>query len=258
MLMNKNAIRLSILAVAVMACSLNMQAGSLAILCSEGGDATCAGEVAAMQATGKFSSVTGIDTTLSTPTLSSISGYGSILAETNLIPSDATGLGNVLASYYSLGGKHLTVATYAFSNPWAIGGTLATGGYSALTNLGINGDVSGILVATVPNDPIFAGIDLNTLTYFHNLNFAHPGLASGATLLATDGSGVDMIARSSLGVIDFNLYPGATDVSGNNAEFYDLLANTLGGTSTPEPGTLVMFGSGMVGLAGLLRRKLRV
>jgi hypothetical protein len=256
MLMNKNAIRLSILAVAVMAFSLNMQAGSLAILCSEAGDTTCAGAVAAMQATGRFSSVTGIDTTSSTPTLGSISGYDSILAGTDYIPFDSTGLGNVLADYYNLGGKHLTVATYALSNPWAIGGTLATGGYSALTNLGINADVSGILVATVPNDPIFAGINLNTLTYFHNLNFAHPGLAPGATLLATDGSGVDMIARSSLGVIDVNLYPG--NKGGNNAEFYDLLANTLGGTSTPEPGTLVMFGSGLVGLAGLLRRKLKV
>jgi hypothetical protein len=28
------------------------------------------------------------------------------------------------------------------------------------------------------------------------------------------------------------------------------------GPSTPEPGTLVMFGSGILGLAGLLRRKL--
>ncbi len=33
---------------------------------------------------------------------------------------------------------------------------------------------------------------------------------------------------------------------------------TYNGTATPEPGTLVMFGSGIVGLAGLLRRKINL
>ena len=35
-----------------------------------------------------------------------------------------------------------------------------------------------------------------------------------------------------------------------------VLVTDLG--STPEPGTLVMLGSGLVGLAGVLRRKLKV
>ena len=30
------------------------------------------------------------------------------------------------------------------------------------------------------------------------------------------------------------------------------------GTSTPEPGTLIMFGSGIIGLAGVLRRKINL
>jgi len=242
--MNNSMVRVATLAVAMMGSCLSMQAGSLAILCSEGGDPTCSGAVSAMQATGRFSSVTGIDTTGSTPTLADLAGFNAILAETDFAPSDPAALGNVLASYYALGGKELTVATYAFSAPWEIDGTVMTGGYSALTNVGTNGSVSGNLVATVPGDPIFDGVDLSTVTYFNNPNFAHPGLAPGAILLATDGSGVNMIARSPLGVIDVNLYPG--DTGDNNAEFFGLLANTL--TSTPEPSALTLMGAGLAAL----------
>ena len=32
----------------------------------------------------------------------------------------------------------------------------------------------------------------------------------------------------------------------------------MGATPTPEPGTLVMFGSGILGLAGVLRRKINL
>ena len=119
------------------------------------------------------------------------------------------------------------MATYAFSNLWAIGGAITTGADAGLTNSASNTTPRGNLVATVPGDPIFNGINLSTLTYFTNSNFANPGLAPGATLLATDGGGVDMIARSANGVIDVNLYPGFNNVTGNNAELYALLANTL-------------------------------
>ena len=42
---------------------------------------------------------------------------------------------------------------------------------------------------------------------------------------------------------------------GNNVNYVDpLVSGSFNGT-TPEPGTLAMFGSGVIGLAGLLRRK---
>ncbi len=37
----------------------------------------------------------------------------------------------------------------------------------------------------------------------------------------------------------------------------DVSVSSSGGGSTPEPGTFVLFGSGLVGIAGLVRRKLR-
>jgi hypothetical protein len=50
-------------------------------------------------------------------------------------------------------------------------------------------DVSGNLNAVVSGDPIFTGVDLSSLTYFHNSQFADLELDVGATLLADDGAG---------------------------------------------------------------------
>jgi len=235
-------------------------AGALALLCAENNSPGCFGAQANLQATNKFTSVDAFDVTTSTPALSTISGYGAVLAWTDNVPADPTGLGNLLASYYNLGGKHLVVSTYGFSNPWAISGTVMTGSFAALTNLGTNGTVSGSLVAVVPSDPIFTGTTLSSVTYFENLNYAHPGLAPGATLLATDGAGVNMIARSANGVIDFNVYPGSE--SATNAAFYNLLATALtsGGSvvSVPAltPVAVVLLIAGILLLAAFqLRRR---
>ena len=226
---------------------------AVVLLCSEGGSPDCQGAQEGLVATAVFTSVDVLDTTSGTPTLSQISGYGAVMAETDNTPSNGTALGNLLAAYYALGGKHLTICTYGFSNPWEIGGNVMTGADAALTNVGSNGTVSGNIVATVPGDPIFTGVNLATVTFSNNDNYAHPGLASGATLLATDGAGVDMIARSSGGVINFNAWPAS---EGASASFYQLLANMLtngapssGTPTTPAPPTWVLMGAGFLGLA---------
>jgi hypothetical protein len=228
-------------------------------------DSTNVADVAAtLQATGDFSSVTIITGSAdsSTPTLSQLQGYNSILAWTNFPPADATALGNVLAQYVN-GGGGLVLSTYAFSNPWAIGGTIATTGYSPLTNVGVNGDVSGNLVATVPGDPIFNGVDLNALGYYHNGNYAQPGLDAGATLLATDGAGVNMIARNAAGnIIANNIYPGNGTLSGDQ-DAANLFANELmnvagtGALPTPEPSTICMAGTGALFALGVAVRRQR-
>jgi len=49
-----------------------------------------------------------------------------------------------------------------------------------------------------------------------------------------------------------NTIPGG----GGSIAFLDGGTFTLSGTSTPEPGSIMLFGTGMLGLAGVLRRKL--
>ncbi|MBV9764339.1 MAG: PEP-CTERM sorting domain-containing protein [Acidobacteriaceae bacterium] len=239
----------SALFAAVCSSAMPLIAGPVTLaLVESDGSVAASGAKTALMATGDFSSITIIDTNTSTPTLSQLNGYTDVLAWTNFIPADSTGLGDVLAQYYAGGGHHLTVGTYGFSDPWEIDGQIMTGAYAGLTNVHTNGDVKGTLHAVVPGDPIFSGIDLATLTYFHNNNFAHPGLAAGATLLADDGAGVDMIARSANGVIDVNLYAGG--VSPNDQEFYQLLANTLTASpsAVPEPSTILLLSAGLLTL----------
>ncbi len=200
-----------------------------------------------LSATGLFDSVDGLSVQSSTPALGDLTSYDAVLVYTNSGPGDPSGLGDVLADYVDAGG-HLVICTYGFSTPWEITGRIVTPGYSPLINLGTNGSVSGDIVAVVPSDPIFTSIDLGSLTYFHNTNFAHPGLDIGATLLANDGAGILMIARNSSGnVYGANLFPG-TIVSGNNTEFYDLIANMLNERSSPSIPTLSEWGMIMLSL----------
>ena len=157
--------------------------------------------------------------------MADLQGFDSILAYTNFVPADAVALGNVLADYVDSGGQ-LAMATYAYSNPWDIEGRITSTGYSPLTNLGLNGAVSGNVVAALPSDPIFDGIDLNAVTYFNNGSFPHPGVDAGATLLATDGIGHNMIARNAAGnVFGLNFYPRG--IAANSQELFDLIGNAL-------------------------------
>jgi hypothetical protein len=213
-------------------------------------------------ATGKFSVVDSFDGDTGTPTLGLLLGYDTILAFTDAVPSSGSAMGDVLANAVDAG-KPVTVATYGFSNPWEISGRIATAPYAPLVNLGTNGDVSGNLVAVVPSDPIFTGVSLGAIVYSHNGNFAHPGLAPGAVLLATDGAGINMIARSASGrVMGINLYP--EHGVGDNPEFFKLVANVVlsagvGSTAVPtlSEWALVALALSLIALAIPFLRKRR-
>lgn len=207
------------------------QKDSLVLVSSD--PAFTASAQAALAATNRFSKVDVIDASSSTPALSALSGYTDVLAWTNSTPSDGTALGNVLADFYDLGGKHLTIGTFAFSNTiTGISGRIMTGSYVGLLNAKTYANPSGNLVAVAPTDPVFSGITLSNVVYYNNPSFANPAPVPGATLLATDGAGMNMIARSANGVTNINLYPGlgagrADGTVDNNTDFYLLVANTF-------------------------------
>ena len=172
-----------------------------------------------------------------TPTLQQLSAYNTVIAYTNSSPSDPVGVGDVLADYADAGGC-VVLATYSLSTPWAITGRMQDAGYSPLTNVGVTGNVSGNLVALVPTDPVFTGVDLGALLYFENSNFSHPDLDSGALLIGDDGARHNMIARNANGnVVGMNLFPA--DFGGNNDELYALFVNAAvdcsGNMAPPAP-----------------------
>jgi hypothetical protein len=234
-------------------------------------DASAMNVQAKLIGSGLFGQVDLFDSSAGTPTLAQLSSYGAVLAYTNYAPDDGTALGNVLADYVDAG-HGLVLATYGLADAMtpfgstAFAGKIATTGYSPLVISGNLGDLDGAVMATVPADPIFNGVNLAAPDfYYHDSLFAHPDLDAGAVSLATDGSGVNLIARSASGrIIGLNMFPGsgATD---NSDEFYKLLANSLQNvapTAVPEPASWLLIAQAVLGFvavrgAGVRRVKKR-
>lgn len=152
-------------------------------------------------------------------------GAEAVLAYTNSLPP--SGLGNLLADFVDAGGG-VVLGTYSMSFPWAITGRITEAGYSPFLPTNNLGTPSGDLVATVPDDPVFDGLDLSTFTYWSNDNYAYAGLADGAELLATDGAGVNMVARNADGnVIAINIFPGQYEFITHGPEVWTLYGNAL-------------------------------
>lgn len=196
--------------------------------------------VTQLLATGLFSKVDTFHSYSATPTLAKLQEYDVVLSNNNNTPSNPTALGNVLADYVDAGGA-LCLSAYSFSSPWGVTGKITQTGYTPLRNVGVNGNVSGNIVPTIANHPIFEENVLTGITFFRNSNFARPALDTGATLLATDGGGINMIAVNARNnIIALNVFTGLEGT--NNAKVHLLTANALfwiatgssGGSNAPK------------------------
>lgn len=176
-----------------------------------------------------FSAVDTFDHSSGTPTLAELQAYDAVLAYSNDTPLDPVALGDVLADYVDTG-RCLALTTYAFSDIWSFEGRIMDPGYSPF-QITADADLvslDGSMVAVAPADPIFTGVNLGALTYQSNDNMSDGTLDPGAILLATDGAGVNMVARaSSRPITGFNVFAESASCASNNAEMFRLIANSL-------------------------------
>ncbi len=162
-----------------------------------------------------------------------------------MVSGNSSGLtltGSTLFKYGDVVGTNLgsvTFTTGAFtSGDPTMGGTLAPGGSFTITGNGSNG---------VPSGVIFSGTFTAATWTMQSLpNGTHDYVLMGALM----GSSGQVLATAQLTVMTGKGFFDGIGLSSGDS-------NLSGGMSVPEPGTLSLFGTGLLGLAGFIRHKRR-
>ena len=133
----------------------------------------------------------------------------------------------------------------ASGNPDFLGGTVAASGSGNFTNslycslCGLGGSFD-IYTSTISG----LNVSLGAGTYYLELLNGTTAFGGFNNLFWDENSGPSTAYE----------YPFFT--TGINSQAFNLYGTT--GTTTPEPGTLMLLGSGVAGLAGMLRRKINL
>jgi hypothetical protein len=96
----------------------------------------------------------------------------------------------------------------------------------------------------------FASQSLAGGTYW--LNLSNAVVNDGDPVYWDENSGPSSASQNTVGSIPSEAFT----ILGGGSSSSSTSSSTSSGTSTPEPSSIMLFGSGVLGLAGILRRKL--
>lgn len=168
-----------------------------------------------------------------------LSGTTSGLALTGSTLASVNGLDGLGLVTGNLGSVTFSTGALA-SGSLAMGGTFAAGGSFTITGNGTNGIPNGVIFTGSFNGPVtWALITQADGTH----NYTLTGVVSG-TLQGVSTNGVTVQLTINTGKGFFN---GSTMISSGDTNI----------EVVPEPGTLGLLGSGLIGLAGLFRHKVK-
>lgn len=180
-----------------------------------------------------------VDFTNSGGTLSGTSG-GLVLSGSTLIAVNGLNGGGLITGN-NLG--TLSFSTGALSSgSLQMGGTFAAGGAFNITGNGTSG---------IPNGTIFNGSFAGPVTWTlitlanGTHNYTLTGFLTGTWYNGTTMNGATVQLTINTGKGFFN---GSTSISSGDTNFT---------TTVPEPGTLGLLGTGLLGMASIIRRKLK-
>jgi hypothetical protein len=204
-----------VISVAAPTAAMAASTGGAIALCyvEGGGDAGFQTDVQAkLMGTGRFSSVTLIDCSASTPSVSTLQNYSAVLTWSDSPGyANATTMGNNLATYAG-GGGIVVVAVFALGTSGDLG---VEGAIVPLLPFVQGNQTSGVeltLVADLPSSPLLTGVssfDGGTSSYNQEVT-----LASGATQVAHWSNGTPLVAY--LGnVVGLNFWPPSSDARGD-------------------------------------------